>query len=76
MNTDELKANFKKQFNDTITSYDEPDPKCAYAAGMLLILSALRVYDGPSLPTQIAVMHTALREVGEERGWIVAKEGT
>lgn len=42
---------------------------CSYAAGMLLILSALKVKDGPTLSTQIAIMHKALREVGEERGW-------
>lgn len=75
MTTDELKAEFKTQFNDVIDRYHryhEPDTKCAYAAGMLLILSALKAKDGTSIPMQIAVMHAALREVGEERGWSLA----
>lgn len=73
MNADQLKANFKQQFNDSIDGYKETDPKCAHAAGMLLILSALKRYDGPTLATQVTVMHKALTEVGTERGWLVDK---
>ncbi len=37
--SDALKAAFKQQLNDAIDGYTDPDPKCAFAAGMLLILS-------------------------------------
>lgn len=66
---------FKEQFRSELDRYQEQDPTCAYAAGMLLILSALRRYDGPTLPMQVAAMHTALRQIGEERGWYVDKAG-
>ena len=69
MNIDELKAKFKQQLNESIDNHTEVDPKCSFAAGMLLILSALKVKDGPSMGFQIAVMHSALREIGGERGW-------
>ncbi len=68
---DNLVAWFRKQFEDSLATYREKDSTCAYAAGMLLILSALKKYDGPSLPLQITAMHMALRQVGEARGWIV-----
>ncbi len=65
---------FKQQFNTAIDTYNtEKDPQCAFAAGMLIILSALRRFDGPTIPMQIAAMHTALREVGQARGYIVEK---
>lgn len=73
--SDALKENFRNQFRNAIDSYNESDPKCAFAAGMLLILSALKVKDGPTIAYQIAVMHSALREVGEERGWGVENNG-
>lgn len=72
MNRDELKEEFKKQIREVIDNYAEKDPKCAFAAGMLNVLTALIVKDGPTLAYQIRVMHVALREVGEERGWRVA----
>lgn len=68
-----LVERFKTQINQSIDGYTDDDPKCAYGAGMLVILSALRRFDGSSLPMQIAAMHVALRQVGEERGWKVAK---
>lgn len=68
---DDLIARFRKQFEDSFATYKEKDPTCAYAAGMLIILSALKKYDGPSLPLQITAMHMALRQVGEARGWYV-----
>ena len=74
-NVDALKENFRNQFRTAIDSYAETDPKCAFAAGMLLILSALKVKDGPSMGFQVAVMHSALREVGQERGWGVESNG-
>lgn len=46
MTIDQLIAHFKKQLNECIDGYNEPDPKCAYAAGILHILSVLRRYDG------------------------------
>lgn len=67
--SDRLKEKFKKQLHEVINSHDEKDPKCSFAAGMLLILSALKAKDGPTIPYQIAVMHAALREIGEEKGW-------
>lgn len=72
MNREELHAHFKQQFIDALDGWTEADPKCSMAAGMLLILSALRVKDGPTMAFQIAVMHSALREVGQERGYEVA----
>lgn len=79
MNTDELKAKFREQINEAVDDYakavpdrDAPDlVECAFAAGMLLILSAFKAKDGPKLGLQIQVMHAALREVGQQRGWIV-----
>lgn len=71
VDADKLKLKFKKQINESIDKYDEPDPKCAYAAGMLVVLSALKVKDGPTLSFQIALIHSALREVGNERGWSI-----
>jgi hypothetical protein len=73
MDSDQLKLKFKQQINESIDSYNETDPKCAYAAGMLLILSALKLKDGPTIPMQITIMHKALTEVGTERGWFVDK---
>ena len=48
-------------------------PQVDFGSGMLIILSALRAKDGPSIAYQVAVLHTVLREIGEERGWGVAK---
>ncbi len=72
MNREELHSYFKGQFNDQLDSHVEVDPKCSLAAGMLLILSALKAKDGPSMAYQVAIMHSALREIGDERGWGVA----
>ncbi len=79
MNAEELKARFKEQFNEALDAYtknvpdhDAPDLiPCAMAAGMLQILSALKMFDGPSIAYQITIMHAALREVGKDRGWFV-----
>lgn len=71
MDISKLKENFKTQLNESIDKYEETDPKCAYAAGMLVILSALIIKDGPTISTQIKIMHKALREVGDDRGWAV-----
>lgn len=73
MTNEEMINRFKAQFNEQIDGYPDKDPKCAFGAGMLIIISALRRFDGPSLPLQVAAMHTALRQVGDERGWGVVK---
>lgn len=73
MDTNKLRADFRRQLNEAIDRCAESDPKCAFASGMLLVLSALKMKDGPTIPMQIVIMHAALREVGEERGWVVAK---
>jgi hypothetical protein len=72
---DERLVRFRQQFNEIIDSQKETDPKCTFAAGMLLILSAMRRYDGPSLPMQVAEMHSVLLEIGRERGWVVVGQG-
>lgn len=70
MTLDELREHFKKQFREAIDEQgDDEKVRVAYASGALLVLSALIVRDGPSIPMQVRVMHTALREVGEERSW-------
>lgn len=69
----ELKVNFKKQFIAEIDGCTETDPKVAFAGGMLVLLSAFKKFDGPSLAYQITIMHAALRELGDERGWEVSK---
>lgn len=79
MNADEAKADFKRQFNEAIDNYAKSVPnrnapdviECAMAAGMLLLLSAMKMKDGPKLGIQVHIMHAALIEVGEERGWTV-----
>lgn len=48
-------------------------PQVDFGSGMLIILSALRAKDGPSIAYQVSVLHTVLREIGEERGWGVAR---
>lgn len=65
----ELKEKFKNQIRGLISEHDEEDPKCSFAAGMLVVLSALKAKDGSTIPYQITVMHAALREVGKEQGW-------
>lgn len=74
MTLDELRAHFKKQFREAIDEQgDDEKVRVAFASGALLVLSALIVKDGASIPMQARVMHTALREVGEERAWFVGK---
>lgn len=76
MSSEKMIAEFKRQINETLDKYEEPtgDVKCAMAAGMLVVLSALKMKDGPTIGIQIVMMHKALREVGEERGWGVSKQ--
>lgn len=69
MNTNDLKKHYYDQFIETLARYTESDPKCAMAAGMLVILSALKAKDGPNLAFHISVMHAALRDVGTDMGW-------
>jgi hypothetical protein len=40
--SEQLISQYEKQFDDSIDAYDEPDAKCTYGAGMLLILSAMK----------------------------------
>lgn len=68
MNFEELKAQFKQQMSASIDAADD-DSKVAFGAGMLLILTAMMRFDGPTLSTQVRIMHSALREIGDERGW-------
>lgn len=70
MTLDELREHFKKQFRAAIDEQgDDENVRVAFASGALLVLSALIVKDGASIPMQVRVMHTALREVGDERSW-------
>jgi len=70
MTLDELREHFKKQFREAIDEQGNDEKvQVAFASGALLVLSALIVKDGPSIPMQVRVMHTALREVGDERSW-------
>ena len=73
MQLDQLKAKFKADLNQVIDGYEEDDPQCAFASGMLVLLSALSAKDGASLTLKVRIMHTALREIGEERGWTLAR---
>lgn len=83
MDTDQLKARFKAQFVEVIDKYAASVPdrhapdvvQCAMAAGMLILLSAMKAKDGPNLGLQVVIMHAALREIGDERGWVVTKNG-
>lgn len=75
--SDALKVKFKQMFRETIDNHHETDPRASFASGMLVVLvvlSALKAKDGPTIAYQIAVMHAALREVGTEEGWGVAKQ--
>lgn len=89
MNLDELKEKFKQQIRDAVfkygrectaqhaeslTAFDETDIRCAFAAGMLIIVSAFQAKDGPTIAAQLAVMHKAIREVGEENKWVVSRQ--
>ena len=74
MNTDELRVKFRNQFIKVIDGYDEPNSKCAFAAGMLVILSALKAKDGPTIAFQISIMHSVLIELGAERNWVMSRD--
>lgn len=79
MTTTETKIEgYRQQFRHAIDRHiarDEPDSGAAFAAGMLLILSAIRSQDGPGVAMEVALMHKALHDVGRERGWEVARDG-
>jgi len=74
---DELKATFKTQIVQSLENNypNDPEMQCAFAAGMLVVVSAMRAKDGPTLAMQMAVFHSALREVGNDKGWGVASNG-
>lgn len=73
MTTEELKQLFKEQLADVVSKYETERERVAFSSGILLVLSALKSKDGPSIPVQIVVMHAAVREYGEEQGWEVGR---
>lgn len=75
MTAEQRVAGYKRQFETALANYHEQDPQCAFAAGMLLILSAMKKFDGPSLPLQVSMMHKALTDLGLSRGWGIDKNG-
>lgn len=70
MTIDALKDWHKPCLNEWIDTHSHGvDTQLAFASGMMSILSALRSFDSNTLTLRIAIMHSALHEVAEARGW-------
>lgn len=74
VSSDDLIGIYRSQFVEAIDNYETEAERIAFASGMLIVLSAIRVRDSGSIPYQVAVMHTSLRGLCDERGWSVGKE--